>query len=101
MIDQLDNDLSLLMTHRLIHRNGEFLLMDALCDRIAAVVPLTVTLLLVRRYRIVDERLHPTLLEILLQLIATLTENGELMIHIVLIAEPSWQSDQRIIYMLV
>jgi hypothetical protein len=76
------------MSNCLVHRNREFLLMDALRYRIAAVVPILITFLLMRRYRIVDERLHPTLLEICLQLIAAFTENGELMVYIVLIAEP-------------
>ena len=80
MINQPDNGLSLLMTHRLVHRNGEFLLMDTLRDRITAIVPLTVTLLLMRRYRIVDECLYPTLFEIRLQLITAFTENGKLII---------------------
>ena len=97
MINQPDNGLSLLTTHRLVHRNGEFLLMDTLRDRITAIVPRLVTLLLMRRYGIMNECLHPTIFEICLQLITAFTENGELMIDVVLIAEPLRQGDQRIV----
>ena len=44
-----------------------------------------------------DECLYPTLFEICLQLIAAFTENGELMIDVVLITELSWQGNQRIV----
>ena len=50
-----------------------------------------------RRYGIMNECLYPTLFEIRLQLITAFTENGKLMIDVVLIAEPLRQGDQRIV----
>ena len=50
--------LSFLLGNHLIHGDGQLLLVYLLSDRIRAVVPLLVTLLLMRRYRVVYQRLY-------------------------------------------
>ena len=75
--------------------------MDAFGDGEREMVPLFVAFLLVGRNGIMNQRLDAMLSEMLLQCIAVLTENGELMIDIVGIGDATGQRDQRVVNVLV
>ena len=61
---------------RLITRQTEFLGMNLFRDGIRLMSPFTITMLLVRRYRIMYLRLYTILQEIALQFVATFAEDG-------------------------
>jgi hypothetical protein len=67
--------------------------MDALCYRIATMVPRLITLLLVGWYWIMNQCLNTIISKILLQFVTLFAENGELVIDIVLIIDTFGERD--------
>src|SRR5574344_1729839 len=88
-----------LIRHGLIARDTQFFLMYPFTDGIGMTVPLGITMLFVRRYRIMDNSLYTLVLQITLQVIPMLAKDGENMPHIIallLLMRYLGQTDKRI-----
>lgn len=77
MINNICNTLYFSIGHCLMTRDAELLVVDALSNRQAKVVPIGIAGLLMWRNGIMNHGLHPLLCQIGLQGIALLTKHGE------------------------
>ena len=84
-IDRSNNRLCFFCRNNLIHRDRQFLSMNLLGNREVATIPRLIAFLLMRWYRIMNQRFYTLVFQIFLQLIAMYTENRKLMIYIVFI----------------
>ena len=81
-VDRLDYSLCLLTGDYRTDGKAQFLRMDALGNRQADIVPLTVALLLVRGYGIMDQSLYAVCLQVFLEFVPALAEYWELMPYV-------------------
>lgn len=100
-IDSLDDLLCLGFAHRGADREGELGAVYLLGDGQRQMGILSVAFLPMGRDGVVDESLDAVFLEVLLQAVALVAEDGEEVVDVMLGADVAWQADERVGYTVI